>query len=623
MTTALLQRDDSAVVRFCGDSGDGIQLVGNRFSHEAVRSGNDVATFPDFPAEIRAPAGSTAGVSAFQLQFGTDRVYTHGDQADVLVAMNPAALKTNFARLKDGGVLIVDSDAFTRKALAQAKYDDDPLKAINASRARVIPISMSALILEAMRESDAKRRDILRSRNFFALGVVYFMFGRDCDDIIEWINTKFVSDPLAMTINRQAFMTGYAYAETLELIAWKVPAAVQDNSTPQRTITGNEALSLGLIAAARLADLDLVFGCYPITPASDILHSLARERDDDIVTFQAEDEIAAITSAIGASYAGALGVTATSGPGMALKSEALGLAVSLELPLVVINVQRAGPSTGMPTRTEQSDLDMALFGRSGEAPLPVIAPRSPADCFHAVIEAARIAIERMTPVILLSDAALANGAEPWCPPDLAALQPIRPGFAKSQLNGENNNTAFHPYARDDRLVRPWAIPGTEGAQHCIGGLEKSAIDGAISYDGDNHQVMTDMRLDKINRIRHDVRSFDFLGHQNEKDLTARCGQLLLVSWGSTFGAVRRAVLEAINRRLAIGHLHLSWLNPLGEGIERILNSFEKVIVPEHNQGQMTRRLRCEYLVDAKVLPLMKGRPFSHAEITSTIRSTIG
>ena len=597
---------DAVVVRFCGDSGDGVQLAGNRFTVDAVRAGSDVATFPEFPAEIRAPAGSTAGVSAFQVQFGDHRVYTHGDEADVLVAMNPAALATNLSRLKPGGVLIVDSGAFTRKALAQAGYAHDPLAEFDGGRARLVSIDMSAMVLAALAEADVRRREALKSRNFFALGVVYWMFGREGREMLEWIDRKFARSETARHANATVFRAGLACADTLELSAYPVSAGAGAIEA-ERTITGNEALSLGLMSAAALAELDLVVGCYPITPASDILHFLSRESGNGVVAMQAEDEIAAIGAALGASYGGALGVTATSGPGMALKSETLGLAVALELPLVVIDVQRAGPSTGMPTRAEQSDANIALYGRSGEAPLPVIAARSPADCFDAAVEAVRVAVEHMTPVVLLSDAALSNSAEPWRTPDLANILPICPPRAIAS----SDDGPFKPYVRDDRLVRPWAVPGTPGMQHRIGGLEKADVTGGISYDGENHQRMTELRAQKIAAIADRLEGgVELYGE--------RTGKLLMISWGGTFGAVRQSVEDA--RRLGhdVSHLHLRWLNPLDEVIGEIARGFDKVVVGELNRGQVTDRLRARFLIDAKVLSVMAGRPFGRRELNNAI-----
>jgi 2-oxoglutarate/2-oxoacid ferredoxin oxidoreductase subunit alpha len=599
--------DSAVVVRFCGDSGDGVQLAGNRFTVDSVRSGNDVATFPEFPAEIRAPSGSKAGVSAFQIQFGTQRVYTHGDSADVLVAMNPAALATNLEHLADGGILIVDSGAFTRKALAQAGYEEDPLAEIALGRARCIDLDMTTLVLQAVKETGLKRRDALKARNFFALGVVYWMFGRDATGLLQWIDAKFAGNDRVREANTLAFKAGVTCADAMELAAFALPADDAGSwAAAERTITGNEALSLGLMSAAALADLQLVVGCYPITPASDILHFLVREQKNGVVAVQAEDEMAAIGTAIGASYAGALGVTATSGPGLALKSEALGLAVALELPLVVVDVQRAGPSTGMPTRTEQADLNMALAGRSGEAPLPVVAARSPGDCFYAAVEAVRIAVEHMTPVILLSDAALANSSEPWRIPDLSAMAPIRPQFAQAV-----DGAGFKPFARDDRHVRRWAIPGTPDLQHRIGGLEKSEGDGSISYDGANHELMTRLREQKVvairNRLDVDMELF------GERD-----GTLLMLSWGSTFGAVRQAVDDVRRLGHAVSHLHLRWLNPLDDCIGEIARGFDKVMVPEQNRGQLTDRIRARYLIDAKPLSMMQGRPFGRRELNREI-----
>lgn len=601
----------AAVVRFAGDSGDGIQLAGNRFTLNSAYAGNDLATFPDFPAEIRAPAGSLAGVSAFQIQLGDHRIYTAGDQADVLVAMNPAALKTNLGSLKSGGVLVLDSGALSAKTLKQAGYHADPVNDGSLSDYRFVPVDMTALTLEATKPFGLKRRDALRARNFFALGMVLWMFDRDPKDAVEWIEKKFESDESLRDSNVAALKSGFHFGETAEL------ADVRRHVDPAklapglyRNITGNEALSLGLMAAAELAGLDLFMAGYPITPASDLLHFLSREKNLGVTTFQAEDEIAAACAAIGASYAGALGVTATSGPGLALKSEALGLAVALELPLVVIDVQRAGPSTGMPTKTEQSDFNQAMYGRSGEAPLPVIAARSPADCFMAAIEAARVAVEHMTPVVLLSDASLANGAEPWLIPDLSGLAPIRADKAAPPPDG----APFHPFERDERGVRPWAIPGTAGLQHRIGGLEKENVTGHISYDGPNHELMSALRQKKITQVGERIDAPELFGDEQ--------GDLLLISWGGTFGSVRNAVNTARARGRSVSHLHLGWLNPLNADIGRIAGGFRRVVVPELNHGQLTRRIRAEYLIDAQPLTLMQGRPFTHQELDQTIEEAV-
>lgn len=597
----------AAVVRFAGDSGDGIQLAGNRFTLNTAYAGNDLATFPDFPAEIRAPAGSLAGVSAFQIQLGDHRVYTSGDEADVLVALNPAALKTNLKGLKPGGVLIADSGAFNAKTMKQAGYESHPLEDGRLDEYRVVPVDMTTLVLDATKPFGLKRRDALRSRNFLALGVVLWMFNRNPEDSVAWLEKKFHDDEALRRSNTAALKAGYHYGETAELadIRRHVSPARLDPGL-YRNITGNEALALGLMTGAELAGLELFMAGYPITPASDLLHFLAKEKSLGVKTFQAEDEIAAVCAAIGAGYGGALGVTATSGPGLALKSEALGLAVALELPLVVVDVQRAGPSTGMPTKTEQADLNQALYGRSGEAPLPVIAARSPADCFGAAIEAARVAVEHMTPVILLSDASLANGAEPWRIPDLAKLKPIQPRLAAPPEDGG----AFKPFERDERGVRPWAVPGTAGLQHRIGGLEKENITGHISYDGVNHELMSALRREKVERVAEVIDGPELYGEDR--------GDVLMVSWGGTYGAVRDAVIGARARGVSASHLHLRWLNPFGDGIVDALRGFKRVVVPELNEGQLTRRLRSEYLVDARALSLMQGRPFTRAELDQAI-----
>ena len=607
------QLPSTVVVRFCGDSGDGVQLAGNRFTSDAVLGGSDVVTFPEFPAEIRAPAGSRAGVSAFQVRFGEGPLGSHGDAADVLVALNPAALATNIQHIAPGGIVIVDQGAFTPRAVAQAGYAADPLDALDEAGVRLVAVDMTAATLEATRPFGVKRSGALKARNFLALGLVYSMFGHDEAGILEWIGRKFAADVLSRDANRVVFRAGTALAEALELAAFDVvrPAAVEHDGAG-RTVTGNEALSLGLMTAAALAGRHMVVGAYPITPASDILHFLARERDPGVTTFQAEDEIAAVGAAIGASYAGAIGVTATSGPGLALKSESIGLAVALELPLVVVDVQRAGPSTGMPTRTEQGDLDIALAGRSGEAPLPVIAARSPADCFDAAIEAVRIAVEHMTPVILLSDAALAVSSEPWRAPDFDSLAPIRPPLAQAQAGADQ---PFQPFVRGARQVRRWAPPGTPGLQHRIGGLEKADGSGAISYDGANHEAMTSLRAGKVAALGERLDdAYDLAGE--------RQGRLLLVTWGGAFGAVREAVSACRRRGLDVSHLDLRWLNPLDEEIGAIMRGFDRVVVPEQNRGQLAERLRARFLVDARPLSQMQGRPFGLGEIQRAITGAL-
>jgi len=610
MNTPVQSEPSSAVVRFAGDSGDGIQLAGGRFTLNTAYAGNDLATFPDFPAEIRAPAGSLAGVSAFQIQLGDHRVNTAGDAADVLVALNAAALATNLKSLKTGGVLVVDAGAFGAKTMKQAGYTANPLEDGSLDEYRVVAVDMTALALEATKPFGLKRRDALRARNFLALGVVLWMFERDPADSIAWIEKKFGDNDALRQANTEALKAGWHFGETAEL------ADIRRHVNPAplapglyRNITGNEALALGLTAAAELAGLELFMAGYPITPASDLLHFLAKEKDLGVKTFQAEDEIAAVCAAIGAGYGGALGVTATSGPGLALKSEALGLAVALELPLVVVDVQRAGPSTGMPTKAEQADLNQALYGRSGEAPLPVIAARSPADCFDAAVEAARIAVEHMTPVILLSDASLANGSEPWRLPELSGMRPIEPVFAAPPGDGG----AFEPFTRDERGVRPWAIPGTAGLQHRIGGLEKEDVTGHISYDGANHELMSALRRAKVERVAAAVDEPELYGDAG--------GDVLMVSWGGSFGAVRDAVRSARDRGIAASHLHLRWMNPLSGRVGDVARGFRHVLVPELNDGQLTRRLRSEYLVDARPVSLMQGRPFTLAELDRAISAT--
>ena len=603
---------DSAVVRFAGDSGDGMQLTGSQFTLSTALAGNDLATFPDFPAEIRAPVGTTFGVSAFQINFGGRVIKTSGDALDVLVAMNPAALKVDLPELKSGGLLIIDSGSFNERNFHKAGYAADPRQDGSLGDYRVVEVDMSQMTLDALKESGLSKKEALRCKNMWALGLVYWMFGRKRQATQDWLTAKFAERPDIAAANIAALNAGHAFGETAEmgedLAAFSIPAAKIEPGL-YRNITGAEALSWGLVAGAEAAALKLVFCSYPITPASSLLHSLAGLKNFGVVTFQAEDEIAAVCAAIGASYAGGVGVTSSSGPGVALKTEAIGLAISAELPLVIVNSQRAGPSTGMPTKTEQSDLYQSVFGRNGDSPLVVLAARSPADCFDVAIEAVRLATTYMTPVILLSDGYIANAAEPWAVPDAEAL-PRFPARLETEPEG------FHPFKRDpDTLARAWAVPGTPGLEHHIGGIEKASDSGNISYDAANHQRMTDLRRDKVLGIARDVAPQQF--EQGGTD-----DRLVVVGWGSTYGPISRAVDNLREEGLSVAHLHLRNIWPLPQNLGELLAGFERILVPEMNDGQLVTLLRSEYLVPAEGLNKVTGKPFKIAEIEAAVRSRL-
>ncbi|MBU0741380.1 2-oxoacid:acceptor oxidoreductase subunit alpha [bacterium] len=609
MSTEVIKQED-VVIRFAGDSGDGMQITGSQFTETTALVGNDLATFPDFPAEIRAPAGTRAGVSGFQIRFSSGDIFTPGDSPDVLVAMNPAALITNYQDLKPGGIVIANTDAFTEKDLAQAKLDTNPLEDGTLSAYRVIKIDISTRVAQALVDSPLNKRDVLRCKNFYTLGLMYWLFSRPTEPTLEWLAQKFAKRPELVEANQMALRAGYNAGNTLELFQGRFTVAPVEN-VPQgtyRNIMGNEALALGLVAGAELAGLRAFLGSYPITPATDILQYLSTMKGHGVVTAQMEDEIAGICTAIGASYAGMLGITTTSGPGLALKTEALGLAVMTELPLVVVDVQRAGPSTGMPTKVEQADLNQALYGRNSEAPLPVIACSSPADTFDCTVEACRLAVEYMTPVLLLSDNYIANGAEPWRLPDLDAMQPFKVSRAKA---GDD----FQPYARDERLVRPWAVPGTPGLQHRIGGLEKEHLTGNVSYDPDNHQVMVQYRLDKVLGIRDTIPTPQVGG--------AESGDMLVIGWGSTYGAIHTAVAKPEKPGQRVGHLHLRHLFPLPNGLAEIFARYEKILVPELNMGQLARYLTSEYpQFRFTAMHKVKGKPFKAAEIRARVTAML-
>ena len=598
---------ESVVIRFAGDSGDGMQLTGGRFTSETALVGNDLATFPDFPAEIRAPAGSLPGVSGFQLHFADHDILTPGDRPDVLVVMNPAALKTNLGDLPKGGTLIVDTDSFTERNLKKAGYETSPLDDGSLDGYQLHAVALTGMTVGALKEIEGvTAREAERAKNMFALGLMSWLYGRPVDSTIEFLEKKFAKRPEIAAANVKAFNTGYAFGETSESfsVQYEVKAARLQPGL-YRQITGNTAISWGLLAASQLSRLPLFLGAYPITPASSILEELAKHKAFGVRTFQAEDEIAAAGAALGASFGGSLGVTTSAGPGVVLKSETVGLAVALELPLLVIDVQRAGPSTGMPTKPEQGDLLMVLFGRNSESPVPVIAASSPGDCFYAAIEAVRVALTYRTPVYLLSDAYLANGAEPWLVPDIASLEPIEVDFA--QPDGE----AFQPYARDpETLARPWAIPGTPGLEHRVGGLEKANITGSISYDPENHDLMTQLRAQKVAGVKVPELEVD---HQEGADV-------LVLSWGGTFGPVHAGVRKARASGGKAAHAHLRWLNPFPANLGDVLRSYERVLIPEMNLGQLLQLVRARYLVDAVGYNRVTGKPFKSGEIADAVEA---
>jgi 2-oxoglutarate ferredoxin oxidoreductase subunit alpha len=600
---------DSVVIRFAGDSGDGMQLTGGRFTSETALKGNDLATFPDFPAEIRAPAGSLPGVSGFQLHFADHDILTPGDQPDVLVAMNPAALKTNLRDLPKGGTLIVDTDAFSERNLQKAGYPSNPLEDGTLDGYQVHAVPLTSMTVTALKEIEGvPPRAAARAKNMFALGLMSWLYGRPTESTVEFLEKKFAKRPEIAEANVKAFNTGYAFGETSEgfAVQYEVKAAPLPPGV-YRQVTGNQALSWGLLAASKLSGLGLFLGAYPITPASAILEELAKHKAFGVRTFQAEDEIAACGAALGAAFGGALGVTTSAGPGVVLKSETVGLAVTLELPLVIIDVQRAGPSTGMPTKPEQGDLLMVLFGRNSESPVPVLAAGTPGDCFYAAIEAARVALTYRTPVYLLSDAYLANGTEPWLIPEISALDPIRVEFASA--NGE----PFLPYKRDpETLARPWAIPGTPGLEHRIGGLEKANETGNVSYDPENHDLMTQLRAQKVAGIKVADQPVD---HQEGADV-------LVLSWGGTFGPVHAGVRRVRAAGGKVAHAHLRWLNPFPANLGDVLKSYDRVLVPEMNLGQLLKLVRAQFLVDAVGYNRVTGKPFKAGEIRDAIEALL-
>jgi 2-oxoglutarate/2-oxoacid ferredoxin oxidoreductase subunit alpha len=601
---------DQAVIRFAGDSGDGMQVTGSQFTNTVALYGNDIATFPDYPAEIRAPAGTVPGVSGFQLNFSSNEIHTPGDSVDVLVAMNPAALKVNVADLKPNGILIVNSNSFEEVDLRKAHLTVNPLEDHSLDKFRVFPVELQRLTRVALEHLglDAKSTD--RCKNFFALGMCYWLYNRSMDPTFRWIDDKFKKKPILVEANKLALKAGYSYCEATEAfqVNYEIPPA-QLSPGLYRNLSGNQALALGFVTASQKSGLKLFLGSYPITPASDILHELSQYKNFGVLTFQAEDEIAAITSAIGAAYAGALAITTTSGPGMALKTEALGLAVTTELPIVVCDIQRGGPSTGLPTKTEQADLLQALFGRNSEAPIPVLAAATPGDCFWVALEASRIALKYMVPVILLSDGYLANGAEPWRIPNVDEIPAVPARF-------ETNPVGFLPYRRNpDTLARPWAIPGTPGLEHRIGGLEKQDVTGNVNYEPLNHEKMVRIRAAKVEAISQDIPYAEPTGDPE--------GDMLIVSWGSTYGAIMQSVKAQRARGHKIGHLHLRYLNPLPGNVGDILKRYRKVLVPELNLGQLLWVLRAKFLVNAVGLNKIQGRPFKQNELDQKIEEMLG
>ena len=605
---------DEAVIRFAGDSEDGMQLTGGRFTETTAIVGNDLSTLPDFPAEIRAPAGSLAGVSAFQIKFSSKDIHTPGDKPDVLVAMNPAALKVHQKELIPGGTMIVNTDAFTKKNLKFAGYETNPIEDGSLDDYfTLIPIEMNKMVTRACEGLDMPPKLVGRTKNFFALGVLFYMYDRPLDTTEGWLKKKFKGKDAIIEANTRALNAGYNYGDTTELFMtrFKVEKANLPSGT-YRNMNGNLATSLGLLAASEKSGLNLFYGGYPITPASDILHTLAAWKHFGVQTFQAEDEIAGISSVIGAAFTGNLAVTATSGPGIALKGEAMGLGIITELPMVIINVQRGGPSTGLPTKTEQSDLNQALYGRNGEAPMPVIAAATPGDCFYAAYDACRIALKYMTPVIMLSDGYLANGSEPWMIPNVDDLEEIDVTF----VHEKNSDDEFLPYLRNEEtLSRPWAIPGTPGLEHRLGGIEKDENTGHVSYDPENHHRMVELRQEKVNRIQQDIAPIKIFGEDH--------GDMLILSWGGTYGSCRSAVETLQEEGKKVSHAHIRWISPLPKDLGEIIIGFKNVLVPEINLGQFLRLIRAEYLVDAKGLNLVRGRPISASTIVETVKKTLG
>lgn len=600
---------DRVIIKFAGDSGDGMQLTGTQFTNTAALFGNDLSTFPDFPAEIRAPQGTLAGVSGYQLHFGSINIYSPGDKCDVLVAMNAAALKANLRNLKNGGTIIANTDGFDPKNLRLANYPDgkNPIEDGSLSNYRLVTIDVTKMTRLALSDSGLGTKEIDRAKNMFVLGFLYWMYNRSLENSVKFLEEKFGKKPEILDANIKILKAGYHFGDTSETFTTRYE--VQPAPMPSgvyRNIMGNQATAMGLIAASQKSNLPLFYGTYPITPASDILHELAKHKAFGVKTFQAEDEIAAICSSIGASFGGSLGVTASSGPGIALKGEAMGLAVMLEIPLVICNIQRGGPSTGLPTKTEQSDLFQSLYGRNGEAPMPVISASSPADCFETIFEACRIAVEYMTPVIFLSDGYIANGSEPWRFPSAKDLKEIKVSFIK-----EKNGDKYLPYKRDEKLSRPWAIPGTKGLEHRIGGIEKQHETGNISYDPENHEFMVHMREAKVEKVADSI--------PNQKlDSGSEKGKLLILGWGSTYGAIKTACIEARKEGYEVSHAQVRYIKPFPKNLGELLYSFDKVLIPEMNTGQLIKIIRDKYLIPAVGLNKIKGLPFTAGEVKEKI-----
>lgn len=611
-TAKAVEALEGATVRLAGDSGDGMQLIGSQLTNTSALAGNDVATFPDFPAEIRAPRGTRAGVSGFQVQFAADDIFTPGDRLDALVAMNPAALVTNIGDLKPGGVLIVNDDSFEAKDLKLANLDSNPLDTPIVEQFKLIKVSLTRLTRDAVAECGLSTKVADRCKNFFAMGLVYWLYGRDLEPTLRFISSKFGNKPDIAEANERALKAGWNYGETTEAFvsSYQVSPAKLPPGT-YKNVMGNQALAWGLIAAARQSNTELFLGSYPITPASDILHELSKYKHFGVRTFQAEDEIAAVCSAIGAAFGGSMAITTSSGPGIALKGEAMGLGIMLELPMLIINIQRGGPSTGLPTKTEQSDLFQAMYGRNGESPMPVVAARSPSDCFDVAIEAWRIATRFMVPVMLLSDGYIANGAEPWRIPSVDDLATIKVEHPGPPADGE----VFLPYKRDELLARPWAIPGTPGLMHRVGGLEKEDGTGNVSYDPDNHEHMIHLRQQKVDNVAREIPAQAVDGPSN--------GDLLVLSWGGTYGACTTAVTRCRADGLAVAHAHLRWLNPFPANLEELLCNYKQVLIPELNLGQLRHLIREKYLVNPVGFNKVKGKPFAVSELEEKIRELVG
>ncbi|UYQ92307.1 2-oxoacid:acceptor oxidoreductase subunit alpha [Chitinophaga horti] len=615
MSNTSIQQVEDVVIKFAGDSGDGMQLTGSQFSNNTALVGNDLSTFPDFPAEIRAPQGTLAGVSGFQLHFSSNRIFTPGDACDVLVAMNAAALKANLKGLKKGGIIIANTDGFDSKNLRLANYPDgvNPLEDDSLKAYELHTIDVTKLTREALKETTLGMKEKDRAKNMFVLGFIYWLYNRNMESTENFLRDKFGKKPEILESNLKVLHAGYNFGDTVEAFTTRyVVEKARMEAGTYRSITGNTALSYGLIAAAQKAKLPIFLGTYPITPASDILHELSRYKNFGVRTFQAEDEIAGITSAIGASYGGHIGITTTSGPGMALKGEAMGLATMLEIPLVIVDIQRGGPSTGLPTKTEQSDLLQAYYGRNGECPMPVISASTPSDCFEVAFEAVRLALKHMTPVILLSDGYIANGAEPWRFPKSADLPEIPVTFKTGLEEGEEH---FYPYERDENLVRPWAVPGTPGLEHRIGGLEKQNITGNVSYDPENHQLMVKIRQEKVDRIADHI-------PLQKIELGPEKGKVLVLGWGSTYGAIKSAVLELLDEGHEVAHAHLRHLRPFPKNLAEILHSYDQVLIPEINNGQLIRIIRDEFLINAQGYNKIMGVPITKSELVIRIKEML-